>query len=63
MWRELERRWELQAGWGRAARGRRQVLEDGKEDAPVEMGTEQAGELGEVEAQGDKAAAESYEKR
>ena len=49
-------------GYG-AARGRRQVLEDGQEDAPMEVGAEQAGELGKVQAQGDKAAAESYEKR
>ena len=32
---EQEEEWEQQADWGRAARGREQVLGDGQEDAPV----------------------------
>ena len=39
------------------------MLEDGQEGAPVEVRTEQAGESGKAQAQRDKAAAESYEKR
>ena len=60
---EQEEEWEQQAGWGRAARGRKQVLEDGQEDAPEEVRAEQAGESGKAQAQKEKAAAESYEKR
>ena len=60
---EQEQEWEQQAGWGRAARERKQVLEDGQEDAPEEVRAEQAGESGKAQAQKDKAATESYEKR
>ena len=45
------------------ARGRRQALEDGQEDAPEEARVEQAGVPGETRALKEKAAAESYEKR
>ena len=63
---EQEEEWEQQAGWSKAARGKRQVLEDGQEDAPdVGVEAEQAGVPGkaQAQAQGEKAAAESYEKR
>ena len=39
------------------------MLEDGQEGAPVEVRAEQAGESGKAQAQKDKAAVESYEKR
>ena len=52
-----------QGGWGRAARGRRQELEDGQEDAPEVAREEQAGESGKANASKEKAATESYEKR
>ena len=39
------------------------MLEDGQEDAPEEVRAEQAGESGKAQAQKDKAASESYEKR
>ena len=58
-----EEEWEQQTGWGRAARGRKQVLDEGREVAPEEAGVEQAGEPGRAKAQEDKAAAESYGKR
>ena len=40
---EQEEEWEQQAGWSKAARGKKQVLEDGQEDAPEEARAEQAG--------------------
>ena len=55
--------WEQQAGWGKAARGRRHVLEDDQGYAPEEAQEERTGGLGETRAQKEKAAAESYEKR
>ena len=60
---EQEEGWEQQAGWSKTARGKRQVLE---EDAPAEeAGAEQAGvpKKAQAQPQGDKEAAESYEKR
>ena len=60
---EQEEEWEQQAGWGRATRGRKQVLDEGQEVAPEEARAEQAGESGRAQAQKEKAAAESYEKR
>ena len=60
---EQEEQWEQQAGWSKAARRRKQMLENDQEDAPVEAREEQAGLLGEARAQREKAAAKSYEKR
>ena len=60
---EQEEECKQQAGWGKAARRRKQVLEDDQEDASEEASREQAGMLGEARAQKDKIAAESYEKR
>ena len=57
---EKEEEWEQQVGWSRAARGRRQVLADGQEDAPEEAGAEQARESGKAQALRDRAAAETY---
>ena len=59
---EQEEEWEQQAGWNKAAYGKRQVLKDAP-DVGVEA--EQAGVPGkaQAQAQGEKAAAESYEKR
>ena len=57
---EQEEEWEQQAGWGRSARGRKQVLDEGKEVAPEEARVEQADESGRAQTQKDKAAAESY---
>ena len=47
---EQEEEWEQQAGWGRAAKGGNQVLEDGQEDAPEEVRAEQADESGKAQA-------------
>ena len=48
----------------KAARGRKQVLEDDQEDAPDdEVRAEQAGVPGKAQSQKEKAAAESYKKR
>ena len=60
---EQEEEWEQQAGWNRAARGKRQVLEEEAPDVGAEA--EQAGVPRETQAQAqeEKAAAESYEKR
>jgi hypothetical protein len=59
-----EEEWEQQAGWSKAARGKKQVLEEDRKDAPVgDAGAEQAGVSGKAQAQKEKAAAESYEKR
>jgi hypothetical protein len=59
-----EEEWEQQAGWSKAARGKKQVLEEGQENALVgELWVEQAGVSGKAQAQKEKAAAESYEKR
>ena len=56
--------WEQQAGWSRAAKGRRRVLEDSQEDEPGGGAREeQAGVSGKAQAQRERAAAESYEKR
>ena len=37
---EQEQEWEQRAGWGRAARGRKQVLDEGQAIAPEETGVE-----------------------
>ena len=69
---EKDEEWEQQAGWGTGTvgqsgqsdgRGRRQVLEDGQEDAPEVARVEQAGVSGKAQALREKAAAEPYEKR
>ena len=76
---ELGEEWERQAGWGKAARRRRQVLEDDQEDAPGEAQEdapaeaqegapgeaqeEQIGGSGGTRVQRERAAAEAYEKR
>ena len=49
-----------QAGWGRAARGRRQVLEDGQVGASE---VARVGQAGVLVASREKAATEAYEKR
>ena len=60
---EQEEEWEQQAGWSKATRGKRQVLE---EDAPdVRVEAEQTGvpKKAQAQARGERATAESYEKR
>jgi hypothetical protein len=47
---EQEEEWEQQAGWSKAARRKRHVLEDGQEDAPdVGVEAEQAGVPGKAQ--------------
>ena len=60
---EKNEEWVRQASWSGTARGRRQVLEDGQEDAPEVARAEQAGVAGKTHAMREKAATESCEKR
>ena len=68
---ELGEEWERQAGWSKAVKRRRQVLEDDQEEAPAEAQEgasgeaqeEQTGGLDESRVQKEKEAALMYEKR
>ena len=61
-----EEEWEQQTGWSRAARGKRQVSGDDQEDAPgteIRAGQAEVSGKAHAQAQEEKAATESYEKR
>ena len=60
---EQEEEWGQQAGWGRAARGRKQVPDEGQEVAPEEARVEQASKSGRAQVQEGKATTKSYVKR
>ena len=60
---EQEEEWEQQAGWSKATRGKRQVMEEDAPDVRVEAAQAGMPKKAQAQPRGERAAAESYEKR